>query len=212
MNPKVDPYFEKQTTWQNELRLLRSIILECGLVEELKWGVPCYVLNKTNVVMLGAFKDSCVLSFLKGALLSDSKGILGKIGENTQAARVFRVTDIQQIEEHSTLLKTYIFEALEVEKAGLSIAPKKTSEYAIPDELKAKLDADAVFKIAYEALTPGRKNGYLLHFSQAKQAATRASRIEACTSRILAGKGLHDCICGHSKKMPRCDGSHQHFS
>lgn len=211
MNPKVDPYFEKQTTWQRELLLFRRIILDCGLIEELKWGVPCYTLNKTNVLMLGAFKDSCILSFLKGALMSDSAFILSKIGENTQAARVFRVTDIRQIVEHEAILKAYIFEALEVEKVGLKVKRRKTSDYTIPEELQAMLDTDATFKRAYEALTPGRQRGYLLHFSQAKQSATRASRIEACIPRILAGKGLSDCTCGHSKKMPRCDGSHQYF-
>jgi len=212
MNPKVDAYFEKQTTWQNELRLLRSIILECGLIEELKWGVPCYTFNKTNVLMLGAFKDSCILSYLKGALLQDSEGILSEIGENTQAARVFRVTNIQQIIGRESTLKAYIFEALEVEIAGLKVERKKTSDYTIPEELQVKLNADASFKAAYAALTPGRQRGYLLHFAQAKQSATRAARIEACIPRILAGKGLSDCICGHSKKMPRCDGSHQQFS
>lgn len=206
MNPKVDHYFIagcgrcpladtpecKVHNWQEELQLLRSILLECGLTEELKWGVPCYTFQKNNVIILGAFKEYCMISFFKGALLSDTEGILTKPGENTQAGRVIRFTNVKQVVKLEAVLKAYIYEAIEVEKSGAKVTYKKADEYAIPDELTQKFKEDPEFKKAFYALTPGRQKGYIIHFSQPKQSATRVSRIEKCMSKIFEGKGFND--------------------
>jgi len=170
---------------------LRRIILECGLTEEVKWGVPCYTFEGNNIFLLRAFKDICSVSFFKGVLLEDAEGVLVAPGKNSQASRVFRFTSVQQVNEQEDLLKRYIFEAIEVEKAGLQVEFKKNSE-PIPEELQAKLDEDPFFRAAFEALTPGRQRGYILHISGAKQSATRASRVEKHVPRILEGKGIHD--------------------
>lgn len=191
-SPKVDGYLRKNKTWQKELQALREIILETPLVEEVKWRVPCYTFEQGNVVFLGAFKEHCTLSFVKGALLKDSHHILTKPGENTQSARVIKFTDVEQIEAKKTILKAYIEEAIAIEKAGLKVAFKKTSEFTFPEEFQTKLDENPKLKAAFAALTPGRQRGYLLHFSGAKQSTTRASRVEKCTPRILSGKGLDD--------------------
>ena len=159
--------------------------------------------------MLGTFKEYCIISFLKGVLLNDAEGVLSQQGENTQSSRVIKFTDAKDILKLKATIKAYIFEAVEIENAGLKVELKKTEEYAMPEELIATLHKDAKLKKAFEALTTGRKRGYLLHFSGSKQSQTRQSRIDACTSRILKGKGFHDCICGLSKKMPGCDGSHK---
>ncbi len=212
MNPKVDDYLSNTTKFQKELELLRSIVLDCGLIEELKWGTPCYMFQKTNMILLGAFKDSCIISFLKGALLSDTENLLMKAGENTQAARIIKFTNVKDIVKIKSILKTYIFEAVEIEKAGLKVEPKKHSEYNVPDELKNQFKQKPDFKKAFEALTPGRQRGYLLYFSDSKQSKTREARIEKYTQRIMSGKGINDCVCGLSKKMPGCDGSHKYIS
>ena len=212
MNPKVDDYLSNTTKFQKELELLRSIVLDCGLIEELKWGTPCYMFQKTNIILLGAFKDSCIISFLKGALLSDTENLLMKAGENTQAARIIKFTNVKDIVKIKSILKTYIFEAVEIEKAGLKVEPKKHSEYNVPDELKNQFKQKPDFKKAFEALTPGRQRGYLLYFSDSKQSKTREARIEKYTQRIISGKGINDCVCGLSKKMPSCDGSHKYIS
>ncbi len=212
MNPKVDDYLSNTTKFQKELELLRSIVLDCGLIEELKWGTPCYMFQKTNMILLGAFKDSCIISFLKGALLSDTENLLMKAGENTQAARIIKFTSVKDIVKIKSILKTYIFEAVEIEKAGLKVEPKKHSEYNVPDELKNQFKQKPDFKKAFEALTPGRQRGYLLYFSDSKQSKTREARIEKYTQRIMSGKGINDCVCGLSKKMPGCDGSHKYIS
>ena len=212
MNPKVDDYLSNTTKFQKELELLRSIVLDCGLIEELKWGTPCYMFQKTNIILLGAFKDSCIISFLKGALLSDTENLLMKAGENTQAARIIKFTNVKDIVKIKSILKTYIFEAVEIEKAGLKVEPKKHSEYNVPDELKNQFKQKPDFKKAFEALTPGRQRGYLLYFSDSKQSKTREARIEKYTQRIMSGKGINDCVCGLSKKMPGCDGSHKYIS
>jgi uncharacterized protein YdeI (YjbR/CyaY-like superfamily) len=192
MNPKVDGYLRKNKRWQEELQKLRMIVLDCPLTEEVKWRVPCYTFQERNVVFLGAFKESCALSFVKGALLKDAKGILQKPGENTQSARVIRFTNVREIDELTPVLKAYINEAIKVEKSGLKVTFKKTSEFKIPEEFQARLDEIPALKIAFNALTPGRQRAYLLYFSAAKQSKTRESRVEKCMQRILSGKGLDD--------------------
>lgn len=193
MNPRVDRvFFSKPLKWQAELEQLREILLDCGLTEELKWEQPCYTFEKNNIAIIGELKDCCILSFFKGALLNDAKGILTKPGENTQAGRVIRFTDIQKIVELQSVLEAYIYEAVEIEKAGLKVDFKSISEHTIPEEFQNKLNENLNLKTAFEALTPGRQRAYLLHFSQPKQSKTRESRIEKCAPQILDGKGLYD--------------------
>jgi len=192
MNPKVDFYFDKAKKWQQELEQLRMIVLDCGLTEELKWGCPCYTLNGNNIVLIHAFKDYCALLFFKGALLNDANNILIRQTENVQAARQIRFTGHVQIVEMKAIIKTYIFEAIEAEKAGLKVEMKKTTQFTMPDEFQHKLDSIPALKTAFEALTPGRQRAYLLHFSQAKQAKTREERVEKYIPKILSGKGLDD--------------------
>lgn len=192
MNPKVDFFFSKNKKWHKELETLRIFILGCGLNEELKWGVPCYTNNKSNIVLIHAFKDYCAVLFFKGALLKDPKGILIQQTKNVQSARQFRFTDVKEIAKLKTTIKSYIKEAIEIEKAGLKVELKRTTEFEMPDEFRIKLEKSAALKKAFNALTPGRQRGYLLHFSSAKQAKTRESRIEKNLKRILAGKGLDD--------------------
>jgi len=212
MNPKLDFFFEKTTKWQEELLKLREIVLDCGLNEELKWGQPCYTLNKTNVIMLGGFKDYCFISFLKGVLLHDSENMLQKPGENTQSGRIIPFIDIQTIIDMKQTLKAYIYEAIEVEKAGLKVASNSKGELVFPDELLQKFESDPTFKVAFEALTPGRQRAYNIYFSGAKQSKSRVSRIESYVQRILSGKGFNDCTCGLSKRLPNCDGSHKYIN
>ena len=192
MNPKVDFFFEKNSKWQNEYKKLRSIALSCDLTEELKWGVPCYTFKKTNVILIHGFKEYCAFLFHKGALLKDTEGILIQQTENVQSARQIRFTNLHEIEKMEAVLKAYIFEAIEVEKAGLSFELKKTSEFTMVDEFKEILYSDEELKKAFEALTPGRQRGYLLYFSQAKQSKTRKDRIDKYRDHILSGKGLND--------------------
>ena len=192
MNPKVDFFFNKATPWQEEYAQLRTIVLACGLTEELKWGCPCYTFNDSNIVLIHGFKEYCALLFMKGALLNDSQGILIQQTENVQAARQIRFTNISEIIDLEPVLKAYIHEAIEVEKAGLKVELKTTSEFKMPDEFQFKLDRIPALKSAFEALTPGRQKGYLLYFSQAKQAKTREARVEKYIPQILDGKGLDD--------------------
>jgi len=191
MNPKVDFYFNKET-WQQELIQLRKIILGCGLNEELKWGTPCYTYQKKNIVLIHVFKDYCALLFFKGALLKDTHHILVQQTKNVQAARQVRCTSLKEILKLEPVLKAYIHEAVKVEEAGLKVEFKKTSEFGMPDEFQKKLKDTPALKRAFEALTPGRQRGYLLYFSRAKQAKTRAARIEKSISAILNGRGLND--------------------
>ncbi len=191
MNPKVDFYFSK-AKWQKELEQLRKIVLDCGLTEELKWGCPCYSFDKSNIVLIHVFKEYCAVLFFKGALLNDASGILIQQTKNVQAARQIRFTNVKEIVKLKTILKAYIFEAIEVEKAGLKVPLKKTAEFSMPQEFKNKLNKNAALKTAFYALTPGRQRGYLLHFSAPKQSKTRESRIEKCMPQILNGKGLND--------------------
>jgi len=192
MNPKVDFYFDKAKTWQKELEQLRTIALDCGLTEELKWGVPCYTLQKSNIVLIHAFKEYCAFLFFKGALLNDPNGILIQQTKNVQAARQIRFTNVREIVKMEAILKSYIYEAIEVEKAGLQVKLKKTKEFAMPEEFKNKLAKKPALKTAFEALTPGRQRAYLLYFSSAKQSKTRESRVEKYMPQILQGKGLDD--------------------
>ncbi len=192
MNPKVDWFFDKTTKWQREYKKLRTLVLDCGLTEELKWGVPCYTFRKSNVVLMHGFKEYCALLFHKGALLHDAEGILVQQTENVQAARQMRFISVQEIVEMEPTIKAYIYEAIEVEKAGLKVALKKTSAFSVPEEFQKKLDENPALKAAFEALTPGRQRGYILYFSRAKQAKTREARVEKCMQQILDGKGLND--------------------
>jgi uncharacterized protein YdeI (YjbR/CyaY-like superfamily) len=192
MNPKVDGYFRKAKKWQKEFRKLRRICLDCGLTEELKWGHPCYTFQNSNIVLIHGFKDYCALLFFKGALLKDPKGILVQQTENVQAARQIRFTNVREIVKLEPILKAYIKEAVDVEKAGLEVNYKETSEFKIPEEFQKKLDEIPALKTAFDALTPGRQRGYLLYFSAPKQSKTRESRIEKFMPQILNGKGLDD--------------------
>ncbi len=194
MNPNVDFYFSKAKKWQQEIKKLRMIILDCGLTEELKWGVPSYTFQKSNIVLIHEFKEYCAVLFFKGALLNDANGVLIQQTENVQAARQIRFTNLQEIVEPdvSSELKAYIQEAIELEEAGLKVALKRTADYKIPEEFQRELDAIPVLKTAFEALTPGRQRGYIFYFSQAKQSKTRESRVEKCIPKILSGKGLDD--------------------
>jgi uncharacterized protein YdeI (YjbR/CyaY-like superfamily) len=192
MNPKVDFYFSKNEKWQKETEKLRTIVLDCQLSEELKWGVPCYTFQKNNIVLIHDFKEYCALLFFKGALLKDTDNILVQQTANVQSARQIRFTDIQQINELEPVLKAYIFQAVEVEKAGLKFEFKKTEDFAVAEEFQTKLDENPDLKNAFEALTPGRQRAYMLHFSAPKQSKTRESRIEKAIPHILNGKGLND--------------------
>jgi uncharacterized protein YdeI (YjbR/CyaY-like superfamily) len=192
MNPKVDFYFARANKWQQELEQLRKIILKCGLAEELKWGVPCYTFQNTNIVLIHDFKEYCAVLFFKGALLKDTHGILVQQSKNVQAARQVRFTNVQEIKKNESILKAYIYEAIEVEKAGLKVPLKKTEQYAIPVEFQNKLDELPKLKAAFKALTPGRQRAYLLHFSAPKQTKTREARVEKSIEAILNGKGLND--------------------
>ncbi|BDU23691.1 DUF1801 domain-containing protein [Flavobacterium sp. GSB-24] len=191
-NSKVDFYFEKEEKWKAELEQLRAIVLNCHLAEELKWGVPCYTFEKSNIVLIHAFKDYCALLFFKGALMKDPDKILIQQTENVQAARQVRFINLKEIESKKEVLKQYIYEAAEIEKAGLKVELKKVSEFEIAQEFQVKLDSDPDLKKAFYALTPGRQRAYLLHFSQPKQSKTREGRVEKNIPNILIGKGLND--------------------
>lgn len=191
-NPKVDFFFNKTQPWQEEYKKLRKIVLDCELTEELKWGQPCYSSEGKNIVLIHGFKEYCALLFMKGALLKDPKGILIQQTENVQAARQVRFTNLKEIVKLEPVLKATIAQAIEVEKAGLKVQLKKTSEFKMPEEFKKKLEENPALKTAFQALTPGRQRGYLLYFSAPKQSQTRESRIEKCVKPILKGKGLND--------------------
>jgi len=192
MNPKVNWYFEKAEKWQEEIILLRSIVLDCGLTEELKWGCPCYLHKKHNIVLIHTFKEYCALLFFKGALLKDPKGILIQQTENVQAARQIRFTNIREIIDRRETIKAYVSEAIVAEEAGLKVELKKVAAFAVADEFQQKLDHIPELKKAFEALTPGRQRAYLLYFSSAKQVKTREARVEKYIPQILSGKGLED--------------------
>ncbi|UOE49410.1 DUF1801 domain-containing protein [Mucilaginibacter sp. SMC90] len=192
MNPKVDFYFNKAEKWQEEIEQLRLIALDCGLIEELKWGCPCYTYRESNIVLIHVFKEYCAFLFFKGALLSDTHKVLIQQSENVQAARQIRFTHVEEVTAQRNILKAYIYEAIEVEKAGLKVNLKKTEDFAVADEFQSKLNSIPALKVAFEALTPGRQKAYLLHFSQPKQSSTREARVEKWMPQILNGKGLND--------------------
>jgi uncharacterized protein YdeI (YjbR/CyaY-like superfamily) len=192
MNPKVDGYLGRAKKWQEEFEKLRMICLDCGLTEELKWGHPCYTFQKSNIVLIHGFKEYCALLFFKGALLKDPRGILIQQTQNVQAARQIRFSNVREIVKMQSTLKAYVSEAIEVEKAGLKVNYKKTSEFKIPEEFQKRLDEIPALKTAFNALTPGRQRGYIFYFSQPKQSKTRESRVEKCMQQIFNGKGLND--------------------
>ena len=191
-NPKVDEFLRKTKTWREEFEKLRAIILDCRLTEDFKWGVPCYTLEKKNVVLMHGFKEYCALLFFKGALLADPKGVLIRQTENVQAARQIRFTNVREIVSKKAIVKAYVQEAIEVEKAGRKVKLKKTSDYKVAEEFQRKLDEIPALRTAFEALTPGRQRQYLFYFSSAKQSKTREARIEKCVPLILDGLGLND--------------------
>ncbi len=192
MKGTVDGYFARIKKWQEELQTLRTYILDCKLSEALKWGHPCYMHGNGNVVILQDFKEYCAILFLKGALLKDTKGILSRLGANTQAARQMRFTSVREVVKMESIVKSYIREAVALEKAGAKVPLKKTADYAVPEEFQKQLDKKPTLKKAFQSLTPGRQRAYLLYFSTAKLPATRAARVEKCSRRILMGKGLSD--------------------
>jgi len=192
MNPKVDWFFAKDTKWQKEYEKLRSIILDCGLIEELKWGCPCYTCQNTNIVLIHGFKDYCALLFFKGALLNDPNGILIQQTKNVQSARQIRFTNVREIVKMEKILKAYVYEAIEIERVGLKVKFKKTSDFKIPEEFQKKLNKSKALKTAFDALTPGRQRAYLFYFSQPKLSKTREARVEKYRKQILNGKGLND--------------------
>ena len=192
MNPKVDWFFAKDTQWQKEYEKLRKIILDCGLIEELKWGCPCYIFENTNIVLIHGFKEYCALLFFKGALLNDPNDLLIQQTKNVQSARQIRFTNAREIVKMEKILKAYVYEAIEVERAGLKVKLKKTSEFKIPEEFQKRLDKSTALKKAFDALTPGRQRAYIFYFSQAKQSKTREARVEKYLKQILNGKGIDD--------------------
>ena len=192
MNPKADWFFSKETKWQEAYSELRMLILDCGLTEELKWGCPCYTVGNSNIVLIHGFKDYCALLIMQGALLKDKKNILVQQTENVQSARQIRFKNVEEILKNKSTIKSYIKEAIALEKAGIKVELKKTAEYKIPEEFQAVLDNMLELKKAFQALTPGRQRGYLLYFSAPKQTKTKEARIEKYLHHILDGKGLND--------------------
>ena len=191
-NPKVDFYFDKAQKWQKEIKKLRTIVLDCGLTEESKWGCPCYTFQKSNIVLIHVFKEYCAYLFFKGALLHDANGILVQQTKNVQSARQVRFNNVRDIVEMKSILKSYIHQAIEVEQSGLKVNYKKTSDFEIPEEFQKKLNKSHALKNAFEALTPGRQRAYIFYFSQPKQSKTRESRVEKYMPQILKGKGMDD--------------------
>lgn len=211
MNSEVDKFLENANKWKEEFTVLRQIINDCGLQEDFKWMHPCYTHKEKNIVLFHGFKEYCAISFFKGVLLKDPKRILVQPTENSNEGRQIRFTNTDQIAELVPVVKQYIYEAIEVERAGLQVKKKSVADFDVPEELIDRFDESPDFKIAFEKLSPGRRKGYLLHFNQAKQSETRSARIDKYTDRIMNGFGIRDCVCGHSKRMPNCDGSHKYL-
>jgi uncharacterized protein YdeI (YjbR/CyaY-like superfamily) len=210
MSSTVDVFFNTAKQWRDEMSAFRAILLDCNLTEELKWGKPCYMSEGKNIIILQPFKGYCALGFFNGALLKDDKHLLVKPGENTQGGRQIRFTQLQEIIKMKDTLKSYIIEAIKAEKAGLKVEPVDPTKIIFSDELKYVLGKNAAFKKAFSALTPGRQRAYNMFFSAPKQSKTRETRIEKYMNQIMDGKGINDCTCGLSKKMPYCDGSHKY--
>jgi uncharacterized protein YdeI (YjbR/CyaY-like superfamily) len=212
MNPSVDEHLRNSKKWSKELSLLQEILLECGLTEEFKWRQPCYLFGATNVCILGSYKKFCSLAFFKGVLLNDAEQLMVSPGVNSQSVKMFKFQSSEEIRELRHLIKSTVYEAIEIEKAGLKVEKDQNNKPQIPEELTAQMEKDPVLKSAFESLTPGRQRAYLIFFEEAKQSKTKVARIEKYIPRILKGKGMNDCICGHSKRMPNCDGSHKYFT
>jgi uncharacterized protein YdeI (YjbR/CyaY-like superfamily) len=209
MNPELELYFSNLGLFKPILNNLRDIVLSCGLIEEVKWKVPCYTFKGKNIIVLGEFKDNCTLSFFKGSLLQDSEGFLSKPGENSQVFRIIRFKTMDDFINVEPFLKAYIFEAIEIEKSGAKLPTLDISIIEIPEELTQNFKENEQFKKAFESLTPGRQRAYIMFFSAAKNSQTRYDRIEKFKNQIMDGKGMNDCTCGLSRKMPACDGSHK---
>ena len=210
-NSLVDAYMSKAKIWKEEMEALREMLLSCNLTEELKWGKPCYSFENKNLFIIQSFKTNCALGFFKGELINDEKGLLVKPGENTQSGRMIRFTHLKEIVKVKGTIKAYIKEAIEHEKKGTKTTIKEKAGLIFPEELQSVLDKNVKFKKAFESLTPGRQRAYNMFFSAPKQAQTRTTRIEKYKQQILNGKGINDCTCGLSKKMPYCDGSHKYL-
>lgn len=212
MNSSVDGYYNNAKKWKVELNKLRTIVLDCQLVEELKWKHPCYTFNNSNIVIIHAFKEYCAIGFFKGVLLKDANGILIQQTENSQSSRQIRFTSIKEVEELQNTIQSYIYEAIEIEEAGLKVELKKSTDLIFPEELLNIFEANPLLKAAFFSLTPGRQRAYNLYFTAPKQSKTRVARVENYIQQILNGKGISDCTCGLSKKLPYCDGSHKFIS
>ena len=209
MDNKIISYLESLTQWKEEINALRTILLETELVEEFKWGQPCYTFQNKNILIIGNFKSYLCIGFFKGGLMKDPKGVLVKAGENTQQSRQMRFENTKQIKSLKSTLKSYIKEAIAIEQAGLTVKSSTPTATDLPEELQQAFKKNTALKTAFNQLTPGRQRGYIIFFSAPKQSATRETRINKYTQRILDGKGFNDCVCGLSKKMPACDGSHK---
>ena len=212
MRSQVDAFFIRELPFSDILQPLRSIVLSCGLNEELKWQSPCYTLNGKNICILGRFKDNCILSFFKGAMLQDEAGILTKAGENSQAGRVIRFRTWDDFTQVEPFLKAYVFEAIELERSGVKVAPEHKHVWEIPTAFNSVFDNDEPYKLAFEALTAGRQRAYVMFVAAAKNEQTRIDHVTKFRQRILDGYGMHDCTCGLSRRMPTCDGSHKQLN
>lgn len=211
MNPEVDKHIAAAKKWQAEMDELRRILLDLGLEEHYKWKQPCYMYMNTNLFIIGGFKAYCALSFFNGSLLKDLEGILEAPGENSQASRLIKFTSAEDILKLEPVIRSYVKEAMDLTETGAKVVFKKKQD-PIPEEFQAALEENDTLKKAFESLTPGRQRGYLLFFAGAKQSATRSARVEKYRQRILDGIGINDCICGFSKRMPTCDGSHKYIA
>lgn len=209
MLERIENYFRNVGRWEKELRMLGEIATDNGLEESFKWKHPCYMFQGKNVILIGEFAEYCSMTFIKGVLMEDPYGILKQVTKNVQAERILKITSMEQIKSLKSQIGEYIQEAIAIEKSGKKVPMKTTEDYEVPEELTFMFNEMPDFKEAFEGLTPGRQRGYLLHYAGAKQSKTRMTRIENSMERVFLGKGLTDCICGKSKHMPRCDGSHK---
>lgn len=211
MNQQVDQFINESDKWREEYAVLRGLLLDCGLTEELKWKQPCYMYKGKNLMLMSAFKDACFISFFNGTLMSDTNKILVSPGENSQSVKYLKFKDLDAILKNRTIIKAYIYESIEIEKAGLKVDKKLSKNFVFPVELLEKFKDSPKFKNAFEGLSTGRQRAYNLFFIGAKQSKTRRARIEKHEQRILNGFGINDCTCGHSKRKPNCDGSHKYL-